>query len=129
MSSKTRIAVIGAGAGGLCVARHFLADASRYDVVVFEQASQVSTVSTLASEMWSWKSNVITVLVLHEIHRTCVIKIAADTAKRKRFNQQRFGLRRNVVSPLNNNNINSLVISKTVTNFLRELFSWVLITN
>ena len=51
MSSKTRIAVIGAGAGGLCVARHFLADASRYDVVVFEQASQVSTVSTLASEM------------------------------------------------------------------------------
>ncbi|XP_065197241.1 uncharacterized protein LOC135828747 isoform X1 [Sycon ciliatum] len=39
--SRIRVAVVGAGAGGLCAAKHFLAAASRYDVSVFEQTSEV----------------------------------------------------------------------------------------
>lgn len=41
MSNMTRIAVIGAGASGLCVLRHLTERPETFDVVCFEQANCV----------------------------------------------------------------------------------------
>ena len=41
VSNMIRVAVIGAGAGGLCALRHLLAKPAMFDPVCFEQSSQV----------------------------------------------------------------------------------------